>query len=120
MRTSFSRVRAASRPQPKPRSRRPDSSAAASVLANLGRATVRRSPRAEFKHRRHQRIEVDGVGAVVDDGGAYRELSIERCGRWRSDAGFLDVGHDLDVDAIGFVRTITEADDIELSRREQF
>ena len=84
------------------------------------RAVIRRSPRAEFKHRSHKRIEITCIRAVIDDGGTDRELSIERRGRRRRNSGLVDVSHDLAVDAIGSVRTITEADDIELGRRHQF
>ena len=47
--------------------------------------------RAEFQHRRHQRIDVAHVGAMVDDRRADREPAVERGRRRRRDSGLLDV-----------------------------
>src|SRR5229473_7831218 len=62
------------------------------------------SLRAEFQHRRDQRVDIAGVGAVIDDGRAYRELAVEHGGRRRRDPGFLDVDDDAAIDLVGIGR----------------
>ena len=68
----------------------------------------------------NQRIDIADVGAVIDDGCAYRELAVENRRRGCRDPGFLNVDDDLAIDLVGVGGAIAEADDIELHRRQQF
>src|SRR6266436_3862461 len=79
----------------------------------------RRSLRAEFQHRRDQSVDIAGVGAVIDDCRAYRELAVEKRRRWRRNPGFLNGDDDIAVDPVGVGGAITEANDIQLDRRQQ-
>ena len=76
--------------------------------------------RAKLQHRRDQRVDVADVGAMIDDGRAYRKLAVEHRGRRRGDSGLLDVDDDLAIDPVGVVGAIAKADDIEMDRRQQF
>jgi flagellar biosynthesis repressor protein FlbT len=76
--------------------------------------------RAEFQHRRDQRIDIAGIGAVIDDRRADREPAVENRGRWRRDPGFLNVDDDIAIDPVGVIGAIAKADDVELNRRQQF
>jgi hypothetical protein len=70
-------------------------------------------------YRSDQRVDIAGIGAVIDDRGAYRELAIENRGRGNRDPGFLNIDDDIAVDLIGVSGAITETDDVELHRRQQ-
>ncbi len=59
------------------------------------------------------------AGAVVEDGGADGEISVDHRGRRRGDAGFLDRDGESGVELVRIVGPIAEADDIELGGREK-
>ena len=59
------------------------------------------SRRAELDHRGHERVKIAGVGSMIDDGGAYCELAIQKRGRRRGNARFLNVDDDLAIDLVG-------------------
>ena len=56
---------------------------------------------------------------MVDDGAADREPAVKHSGRWRRNAGFLQIDDDLAIDPVGIVGAIAEADNVEVDRREQ-
>src|SRR5260370_34014614 len=78
-----------------------------------------RSPQTKIRKRRDQCVDVTSIGAMIDDSRAYRELAIEQRRRWRRDPGFLNVDDNFAIDLVGVGSAITEADDIELDRRQQ-
>ena len=61
---------------------------------------------------------------MIDDRRAYRELAIQNRGGWGGDAGFLNIDDNSVIDLVGLanqvgiISAITEADDIELNRRQ--
>src|SRR5258707_12963546 len=72
-----------------------------------------------IQHRSDQRVDVAGIRAVIDDSGAYRELAVKQRRRRRRDPGFLYVDDDIAIHLVGAGGAITEADDVELDRRQQ-
>src|SRR5689334_3748387 len=56
---------------------------------------------------------------MIHDRRAYRKPAVEHRRRRRGDAGFLDVDHNLAVEPVGIIRAISEADDVEIDRREK-
>jgi hypothetical protein len=69
-----------------------------------GELKMQRQPRSDFSSRAgarraeledsgQQRVEITGVGAVVDDRRAYRELVVEQRRRRRRDSGFLNINN---------------------------
>src|SRR5258708_32931616 len=83
-------------------------------------AAVRRRPsRSKLQYRSEQRVDVAGIGAMIDDSGTYCELAVEKRRRWRCDPGFLNVDDDIAIHLVGVGSAIAEADDVELDRRQQ-
>src|SRR5216684_6228714 len=60
-----------------------------------------RSPRSRIQHRGDQCVDIAGVGAMIDDSRAYRELAVEQRGRWRRDPGLLNIDDDFAIDLVG-------------------
>ena len=88
------------------------------------RAQLREAPLAELDHRLEQAVEVGLGGPVVGEVDPDREALGQARGRGRGDAAFLQVGHDLGVQAIGLggresAAPDAEADDVERDRRHQ-
>src|SRR5713101_270035 len=88
-------------------------------LLDVQQETVvrRRSPRSKLQYRSDQRVDVAGIGAVIDDRGTYCELAVKQRRRRRRDPGFLNADGDIAIHLVGVGGAIAEADDVELHRR---
>src|ERR1700738_699422 len=61
---------------------------------------TRRHRTAARPHGGDQRIDIAMLGAVIDDGGADREVVADPRGRRRADAGLVEIGHDPGIEAV--------------------
>ena len=72
------------------------------------------------QRRLDERFDVLFSGAVIDNGGANRNLSMNNCARWRANPGFLQLRDKLYIDLICVGAAVAEANDVQRHRRKQF
>src|SRR5258708_29820894 len=68
-------------------------------LLDVQQAAVvsRRSLRSKLQHRSDQRADVAGIGAAIDDSGAYREIAVKHRPRRCRPPAFPYVAHDISI-----------------------